>query len=128
VSSALAKEIASSATSIDGVKVHVSPDVELDDDYQIALGEQSVSLNPEMVYAAFLPRNGRVRVLIFSGKEAQKRGVHAGNATKEVAKLVGGSGGGDASFGQGGGTMVEKLDEAKKALVAHVKNALTRQR
>ncbi|MBI4257701.1 MAG: alanine--tRNA ligase, partial [Thaumarchaeota archaeon] len=38
VSSALAKEIASSATSIDGVKVHVSPDVELYDDYQIALG------------------------------------------------------------------------------------------
>ncbi|MBI2184139.1 MAG: alanine--tRNA ligase [Thaumarchaeota archaeon] len=128
VSSALAKEIASSATSIDGVKIHVSPDVDLDDEYQIALGEQAVNVNPEMVYAAFLPRNGRVRVLIFSGKDAQKRGVHAGNATKEIAKLVGGSGGGDAAFGQGGGTIVDKIDEAKKSLLTYVKNTLDRQK
>ncbi len=124
ISPSLTKEIVLSATSMDGVKLHISSDEELDDEFHIAIGEQAVSLTPELVYSVFLSRNGRVRILIFSGRGAQGKGVHAGNATREVAKLVGGSGGGDASFGQGGGTLTQNINEAKKTLATIIRRAV----
>ena len=41
-----------------------------------------------------------------------KRGLHAGDVSKEVAKLVGGGGGGRPDMAQAGGQWVDKLDEA----------------
>ena len=41
-----------------------------------------------------------------------KSGLHAGNIVKEVAKVVGGGGGGRPTIAQAGGRDPEKLDEA----------------
>jgi alanyl-tRNA synthetase len=43
---------------------------------------------------------------------AVKRGVHAGNLVREISSVIGGSGGGKPSMGQGGGVGVSRLAEA----------------
>lgn len=58
------------------------------------------------------PTNGKV---VFVGKitpDLVKRGFHAGNLIRDVAKVTGGGGGGRPDFAQAGGKDVNKLDEA----------------
>ena len=47
---------------------------------------------------------------------------HAGNLLKEVAKIVGGTGGGRPDMAQAGGTQPEKLDEALASVPGLLKN------
>ena len=51
-----------------------------------------------------------VRVMVFC--RGTDSGVNAGDIAKEVASILGGSGGGDAKFAQGGGKDTSKKDEA----------------
>lgn len=53
-----------------------------------------------------------VRVIVSAGKKAVASGVNAGKIAKDLAPIVGGSGGGKPYFGQGGGTDVAKADKA----------------
>ena len=46
---------------------------------------------------------------------------HAGNIIKEIASIVGGSGGGRPDMAQAGGIHTEKLDEALKKAEAIIK-------
>ena len=47
--------------------------------------------------------------MVFSGENS---GVHAGNIAREIASILGGSGGGDAKFAQGGGKDTSKKEQA----------------
>lgn len=51
------------------------------------------------------------RVVVSAGKKAVASGVDAGKIAKELAAVVGGSGGGKPYFGQGGGADVAKVDK-----------------
>jgi len=58
------------------------------------------------------PTNGKI---VFVGKitsDLVKRGFHAGNLIRDVAKVTGGGGGGRPDFAQAGGKDVNKLGEA----------------
>ncbi|WKZ19655.1 MAG: alanine--tRNA ligase [Candidatus Jettenia sp. CY-1] len=57
-------------------------------------------------------QDGRVTIIAAMSPNLVKRGFHAGNISKEVAKLVGGGGGGRPDMSQAGGQWVEKLDDA----------------
>ena len=57
-------------------------------------------------------QNGRVTIVAALTPDLVKRGLHAGNISKEVAKVVGGGGGGRPDMAQAGGQWAEKLDEA----------------
>jgi alanyl-tRNA synthetase len=46
------------------------------------------------------------------GTDALKKGIHAGKIAEEVAKTLGGGGGGEPRFGQGGGTKLNKVNDA----------------
>ncbi|MYJ95871.1 MAG: hypothetical protein F4053_09885, partial [Proteobacteria bacterium] len=50
--------------------------------------------------------------------------LHAGRLVGEIARRVGGKGGGRADFAQAGGTQPENLDEALAQVPAQVANAL----
>lgn len=52
--------------------------------------------------------------------------VHAGDIIKEIAAIVGGSGGGRADMAQAGGTMTDKLSEALRQAEKIVKRRLTK--
>ncbi|MGC9467649.1 MAG: alanine--tRNA ligase [Anaerolineae bacterium] len=57
--------------------------------------------------------NGRPLLIAAASKElVDERGVHAGNLVRELAKMVGGGGGGRPDMAQAGGRDPEKLPEA----------------
>jgi alanyl-tRNA synthetase len=64
-----------------------------------------------MIYCAFILKNDGIRIVAFSGPEAVKT-KKAGDLVRDVSKILGGSGGGNESFGQGGGKDAAKLKDA----------------
>ena len=61
-------------------------------------------------------------IIVLAGPEATKRGVNAGLVAAEMAKTLGGGGGGRPGFGQGGGTRPEKAEEALRIAAEVVRN------
>ncbi len=57
-------------------------------------------------------QDGRVSIVTAISPTLIRRGLHAGNISKDVAKIVGGGGGGRPDMAQAGGQYVAKLDEA----------------
>ncbi len=56
--------------------------------------------------------NGKVNLLAAASDGALKKGAHAGNLIKGIAKIVGGGGGGRPNMAQAGGKDVSKIDDA----------------
>ena len=57
----------------------------------------------------------RANVLVMADDDAVAKGAHAGNMIKEIAKLVGGGGGGRPNMAQAGGKNPAGADAAVKA-------------
>jgi len=74
----------------------------LDSEYHTIVGDRLARSNPSLIYVALIEENSRVRIMVFCGEVAQRVGVKAGDVAKEISKQLGGSGGGDSRFGQGG--------------------------
>lgn len=56
--------------------------------------------------------DGKVSIIAMATKESVKKGIHCGNIIKEVAKVVGGGGGGRPDMAQAGGRDTSKIAEA----------------
>lgn len=56
--------------------------------------------------------DGKVMFVVKASKEAVKLGVHAGKIVKEMAKIVGGGGGGRPDMATAGGKLEERIPEA----------------
>ncbi len=56
--------------------------------------------------------DGQVTMVTAFSNDLVKSGLHAGNLAKEVAKIVGGGGGGKADMAQAGGRFPNKVNEA----------------
>ena len=75
----------------------------------------------ESVVAVLGAVNGeKVTMLAVCGKKAMQCGLKAGDIIKNVAPIVGGKGGGKPDSAMGGGTEVQKLDEALAAVEGFV--------
>ena len=112
VAGEMAKGILSRAKlAASGVKAYSTHDEELDEEYHIAIGEKAIELEPNLVYVALLSKAQAIRVIVFAGEVARKK-VKAGAIAKQVSATLGGSGGGNDRFGQGGGRSKEKIREA----------------
>ena len=116
------KDRLSKSVEIDGVKLLVEKRSDEDEKDLILLGEEIIKSSPNSV-VVFILVTKFVRVLVHAGKDAIKKGVHAGKLAAEIAKVVGGKGGGKDYFGQGGGT---KISDAEKAL-SSAKESLSKQ-
>ena len=60
----------------------------------------------------------KVELLAMASDAAVKKGAHAGNIIREVAKIAGGGGGGKPNMAQAGGKNPEKVDEALQKVYA----------
>jgi alanyl-tRNA synthetase len=109
---ALARDASEQAKKIGGMKLYGVFDEELDDDYYIAIGEKAIELDPSLVFVALVAKGQGMRVIVFAGEQARKRSVKAGALAKQLSAKLGGSGGGDDRFGQGGGRLKERVKEA----------------
>lgn len=87
----------------DNLKLYVSMFEEgLDSEYHLIVGDRLCRTHTDLIYLAVFEESGRTRIILFSGEAGQKKGVKAGILVREIAKALGGSGGGDARFAQGG--------------------------
>lgn len=84
------------------------------------LGDQLKEEIGEGVVLLISAADGKVSLVAMATDEAVKKGAHAGNLIKAVAKLVGGGGGGRPNMAQAGGKnpagIAQALEEAEKVL------------
>ncbi len=71
-----------------------------------------IAAHPDVVAVFATDEGGKATFYAGAGGEAVKAGAHAGNLVREVAKVVGGGGGGKADFAQAGARTAEGLAEA----------------
>ncbi|MEO9363097.1 MAG: alanine--tRNA ligase [Nitrososphaera sp.] len=125
VAETMAKGASEQAKSLGDVKLYSTYDEELDEDYHIAIGEKAIEADPSLVYVALVAKGAGMRVIVFAGEKVSKK-ARAGAIAKQVSAKLGGSGGGDDRFGQGGGRLKEKIKEAllsAEEMVAAAKKA-----
>jgi len=84
-----------------------------DEDELVMLTSKITEADPLAVAVAALVKDS-VRLFVSAGEDSVKEGVDAGKLAGTLAKTVGGGGGGKPYFGQGGGTLLKKVDEALK--------------
>jgi alanyl-tRNA synthetase len=111
VAPAMAKMAAEQAKRLKHVKLYSTFDEELDEDYHIAVGEKAIEIDPELVYVALVAKGSGMRVIVFAGEKAREK-VKAGAVAKQVSAKLGGSGGGNDRFGQGGGKSKAMVKDA----------------
>ncbi len=76
------------------------------------------------VVGARQSEKGTLSFVCFCGEDAIKKGAHAGNLVREIAKIAGGSGGGKPDSAMAGGKDVTKLGDALAAAEGILKTML----
>jgi len=102
-----AKELMAKSKVIGPVKLVASQKAKGDEAYLIRLGNELVAQDPSCVVVLVLTAEAG-RLVVFAGEEAVKKGIDAGKIAGELAKKLGGGGGGKPNFGQGGGPRREE--------------------
>ncbi len=114
------KQIAHSgigSSKVDEIEVHMTENAcfcsstsdQYDEYFHINFGEKLIKEEPRAAYCGLFDAGPTVRAIIYTGDEAAKR-KNAGEIAKAVSEILGGSGGGNSRFAQGGGK-----DKSKKA-------------
>lgn len=80
-----------------------------DEFFHIAFGRKMINLAADSAYCGIFESGPTIRVVACCGEQT---GKDAGEIAKQVSKILGGSGGGDAKFAQGGGKDTSKKGEA----------------
>ncbi|MGQ0791341.1 MAG: alanine--tRNA ligase [Nitrosopumilaceae archaeon] len=107
-------------SKIDEIEVHTteagrfcySTSDQYDEYFHINFGEKLIKNDPKASYCGIFDEESTVRAIIYSGEQSKNK--NAGAIAKEISKILGGSGGGNARFAQGGGKDKSKKDEAVK--------------
>ena len=115
----------SKVISSDGIKLFSTYDEELGEDYYISLGETATQSDPYLIFVVLIGKGQGIRVITFAGEFARKR-IKAGDLAHRLSQTLGGSGGGNAAFGQGGGKLRHKIRETMSSLEEMVSQTIGR--
>ncbi len=80
-----------------------------DEYFHLNFGKKLVNSEPLAAYCGIFEAGPTIRVIVYCGDQS---GREAGQIVREIAGILGGSGGGDAKFAQGGGKDTSKKDQA----------------
>ena len=80
-----------------------------DEYFHLNFGKKLVTRDKSAAFCGIFESGPTIRVMVYAGEQS---GVSAGMIAKVVADILGGSGGGDDKFAQGGGKDTSKKDEA----------------
>jgi alanyl-tRNA synthetase len=125
-------KLISAATVLKGVNgakkamLYVSHDEDLGEELIVSQGQNLTKEEPSLVFMSVTPRGNSTRLVCFVGPEARAAGVEADTLVRELARAVGGSGGGTKEFAQGGGPRLIDIDAAKDLLTKKVSDTITR--
>jgi alanyl-tRNA synthetase len=113
ITPSIAKTISEEAKQLssDGMKFYHVYDNEFDEEFHISIGEKSIESDPSLIYVALISKGEGIRVVVFVGEKVQKK-IKAATIAKQISVQLGGSGGGDNRFGQGGGKFKDKISGA----------------
>lgn len=112
------------AISISDIKIYFIIDPDLEESTQIEMGSQAIKQMPDLLYCALIPNNNAVQIVVFSGERLQQKKIYANEIVKNIAAVLGGSGGGDKRFGRGGGSRVDKAQEVIEVLQVYLKKMI----
>ena len=73
------------------------------------LAKKLVAKDDTAAFCGIFEAGPTIRVMVYAGEQS---GVNSGEIAKEIASILGGSGGGDAKFAQGGGKDTSKKEQA----------------
>jgi len=109
----LEKVLAGESGEMDGItvknKICFTSSDSYDDYFHQNFGKKLTSKDDTAAYCGIFEAGPTIRVMVFSGENS---GVNAGDIAKEISTILGGSGGGDAKFAQGGGKDTSKKEQA----------------
>ena len=107
------KILAGESVEGDGIftkgKLCFTSNPDYDDFFHQNLGKKLVAKDPTAAFCGIFEAGPTVRVLVYAGEQS---GIDSGQIAKEIASILGGSGGGDAKFAQGGGKDTSKIGRA----------------
>ena len=105
-------------TTIDGIQVTnaeagrfcCTMSEKYDEYFHINFGEKLIKADPKSSYCGLFDAGDTLRAIIYAGEASKNK--NAGAIAKAVSEILGGSGGGNNRFAQGGGKDKSKTDEA----------------
>ena len=109
-------DLFSNAQEVKGVGVVATKLEDATPDVLRTMGDDIKAQQSNMVAVLASINGEKVSLLCVCGVDAVKKGAHAGKIIKEVAKIVGGGGGGRPDSATAGGKNPAKLDEALAAV------------
>ena len=85
-----------------------------DEYFHMNFGKRLTKNLPNSMYVGIFDSGPTVRVMVHAGANAINRDMDANKIAGVVSRILGGAGGGDKRFAQGGGKDISKKDEAIK--------------
>ncbi|QZY57009.1 alanine--tRNA ligase [Crassaminicella profunda] len=114
-------EILATAVEINNIKVIRYKLSGLDMDSLRKLGDQLKDKLGTGIVVLATEKDNKGNFIAMATEDAVKKGIHAGNMIRQVAKIAGGGGGGKPTMAQAGAKDVSKIDEALEQVMNFVK-------
>ena len=82
-----------------------------DEFFHMNLGKQLIKKDSSLVYFGIFEDNNMSRIIVYAGESVPEE-KNARSLVTEISKILGGAGGGNATFAQGGGKNTDKMTDA----------------
>jgi alanyl-tRNA synthetase len=98
----------------------------IDVDRMVRTANEIIKRNDGTAAILFGSNAKNARIMVMAGKTAVEKGVNASEIVREASAILGGGGGGQPHFAQGGGTQTRQLPKAVKTAEELLRKQLSR--